>query len=1044
MATTLGSAQTPVPISGAAELERQEQVASALHRLLALASDDPTVVTSQQELRDWKEELERLRCAVHLNDLDSCRSQHRLFSLHFALREDHGLREAESHLTDASEVERQDFFHGIYSRMNQGEFSSFGFSEENFKAALEQERELRLGKSREARERIQELEGLCLPLLQEQIASCGRAAGSFPWSSIAASQGGRWHTQLDALTLETPDDLWIVAEAQPSAITNCTSADSGQDVLIVVDLSGSMCHVLDVLKECLRDVVAHAQESDRLCLIGFSSEPTVLCDWIELGGNGGLQNRNTLCACVEAMEAGGGTRLVPALDLVGEQLRTRREPRPAAVVLLSDGDPEEPSEALSSAAYKAFSLEGSDPLVVAMALGHESRPDLMALLAQCGCGASLYISGQPQLALQLGRMWGLLAASRRAADAKARGSLHEAFLILEPGDGSQFVETERSPGGLVPLASSDGRQLLALRCGRHAPAGDGSCRLAARLALPPWARSPLEAEALQRPLLRATWVWRDASGAVKAASDTLRALQVPELLVEAKVGLPLRVVMAVDSEACESFERERFVNALASALGLESSRLSLERVTPGSIIADLQILDAEITDARKLDVAESTEGCASLAEVLETQGFESACLKVPGRRALRRVLQWRLAAALEATASGLPNSQEALAAVAAAARSREVRRYDVDPNPASGGAAAVLADAMAAEQMLADGLAPCHVHALQQQSHAHCQQLCPELEPSCHSLGCYELSALKEASIAFGSRAEVRSQDLRPAAPVLSFDSSSLLQLSSEDAPDVAAAITSFQVEVHHGDRCSTTEVPVRAGAQCLATLHLSALEPGAEHAVVASGRCGRIWGERSAPLLCRLYTPAAPLPPSPSRARHGRARRSSSLARSAVETCITEASATAVGTLSLAWELLPRERPELRWCVRVEAEEQEVTPLLAEDLSECHTSFTGLAPSISYRFTISATAPALQAPPQSPQDLRHRPMAELSVTGSRLGAPAVSMATLPKPLEGIVVLPPFSRGKLAALEADPYLKPSPLGLQGIFLRVPGGRSRNT
>eukprot|EP00930_Biecheleria_cincta_P054992 TRINITY_DN41365_c0_g1_i1.p1 TRINITY_DN41365_c0_g1~~TRINITY_DN41365_c0_g1_i1.p1 ORF type:complete len:860 (+),score=148.60 TRINITY_DN41365_c0_g1_i1:352-2580(+) len=741
------------------------------------------------------------------------------------------------------------------------------------------------------------------------------------------------------------------------------------------------------------------------------------------------------------MDAGGGTRLVPALDLAGEQLRARLNPRPAAVVLLSDGDPEEPSEALSSAACRAFSTEGVDPLVVAMALGRESRPDLMALLAQSGCGASLYISGEAQLASQLGRMWGLLAASRHSVEAKTRGSPHEAFLILEPGDGSQFLETERSPGGLVPLASGDGRQLLALRCGRHAPAGDGTCRLAARLALPPWARAPLEAGALQRPLLRATWVWRDAYGAVKAASDTLRALQVPELLVEAKLGLPLRVVMAGDADAYESFERDRFVNALASALGLESTRLALGRVTPGSIIADLQILDAEATDVQKLNIAESAEGYASLAEVLATQGFEATSLKVPGRRALRRVLQWRLAAALEAAATGSPNSQEILRAVAAAARSAVVRRYDNDPDPGSGGAAAVLADALAAEQMLAAGLSPSHVHALQQQCHAHCQQLCPEFEPNFRSVGCYELPTLKDASIAFSSRAEIRARDLRPAAPVLFFESPGVLQLSSADAPELAAAITAFQVEVHHGDRCSVTEVPARVGCQYLASLHLSALEPGTEHAVVASARCGSAWGERSAPLLCQLDVPAAPSLASPSRARRARARRSSSMTRSSAETSVTQASATAVGTLSLAWEVLPTHWPELRWRVQVEAEESDATLLVADGLSTCHASFTGLASSTSYRFTIDAMAPP--SPPPPPPSIERMAMGDLSVTGSKLSGALRSAASMPKTLEGVVVLPPFAKSKLAALEADPYLRPLPLGLPGAFLRMPGGRFRN-
>lgn len=163
-------------------------------------------------------------------------------------------------------------------------------------------------------------------------------------------------------------------------------------------------------------------------------------------------------------------------------------------------------------------------------------------------------------------------------------------------------------------------------------------------------------------------------------------------------------------------------------------------------------------------------------------------------------------------------------------------------------------------------------------------------------------------------------------------------------------------------------------------------------------------------------------------------------MTRSSAEVSVTEASATAVGTLSLAWEVLPRDRPELRWCVQVVAEESDATPLVADSLASCHASFTGLASSTSYRFSIEAMAP----PPPPPPSVERVTIVDLSVTGSKLGCATSSAVSMPKTLEGVVVLPPFAKGKLAALEADPYLKPLPLGLPGAFLRVPGSRSRNS
>jgi len=809
-----------------------------------------------------------------------------------------------------------------------------------------------------------------------------------------------------------------------------------------------MCHVLDVLKDCLRDVIAHAQNGDRLSLLGFSSEPSLLCDWIDLGGPKGAENRRTLCACVEAMEAGGGTRLVPALQLSGKQLSKciANADRSCAVVLLSDGDPEEPPEALSSAAADAFGASPMNPLVVALALGHESRPDLMALLAQCGCGASLYISSHAQLPSQLGRMWGILDASQRL-QSKASGGVAEAFLVLEPAEGVQLLESERSPGGTAPLISSDCRQLLALRCGRHAPgAGDGSCRLAARLSLPSWAKAPLEESMLQRPLLRTTWVWRNGDGAVKAVSNVLRAVQVPALVVEAKLGLPLRVVLAVDSTDCDSFDHERFLGVLAASLGMEKGRLELGRVTPGSINVDLCLLDAAPGESDKLGAVEHSAHSEAFATILASHGFEAATFSAPGRRALRRVLQWRLAAALEAAAEGLPGAQEALGNLVAVATSDVVKRHDISNDPLAGGAAAVAADAAAAlETMSSRGkLMRGEVHALQQQSHAHCQQLCPERHPGAAAVACYELPSMEEASAAFEVRADIRSKDVCPAAPLLEVVSDAgtrRFRIRSQDPSDVQSAISTFKVDIHYGNSSSSTEIPVSAGTALaeegiLAELP-APLEPGSEHAVVVSANCGCGWGEQSQPLLCTLWElPSSGSPvASPSRRRH-RARRSS-LVRSSAEISLTDASATAVGTLSLSWQV-QKPRPDLLWSVHVEAMVGEQT-LCAENLRECQAGFTGLDPSTSYRFTISA-----EAPPEAPH-VRRGPGSSaslsfdgLAVTGSRFSE---APPALPRTLEGVVVLPPFEKGCLAVLEADPFLKP--IGTPGTYLRI-AGRSRSS
>merc|ERR1711988_1500129 len=112
-------------------------------------------------------------------------------------------------------------------------------------------------------------------------------------------------------------------------------------------------------------------------------------------------------------------------------------------------------------------------------------------------------------------------------------------------------------------------------------------------------------------------------------------------------------------------------------------------------------------------------------------------------------------------AAGSPQANDALRSVVALATSATVKMYDCDLDPSSGGAAAVAADAARAANVVAAGgsiaeLAASSIHALEQQAHAHCQQLCPELAPDASAVRCYEADKLRQASVAFQANAEVR------------------------------------------------------------------------------------------------------------------------------------------------------------------------------------------------------------------------------------------------------------------------------------------------
>eukprot|EP00929_Paragymnodinium_shiwhaense_P091320 TRINITY_DN51318_c0_g1_i1.p1 TRINITY_DN51318_c0_g1~~TRINITY_DN51318_c0_g1_i1.p1 ORF type:complete len:1163 (-),score=250.41 TRINITY_DN51318_c0_g1_i1:112-3528(-) len=1128
----LGSAPTPVPLSEAAELERQDQVAVGLARLLAgtrsSSADDSWALglarsiagAKNPQLDAWAEELEEHRCRVHLADFERCRSQHRLFSVNYAMHNDPALEEEEVRLLSATEEERQTFFDGIHKRIQRGDFSEFAFTQESFKGVMESVREARQRQASTAIERIQQLQELMEPCFRQRLGECAEALANFPFETLSGEPEMRWTTKVDALTLETAEDLWVVAEGSPapgrSSTTEASAARAAppapaapRDLLLVVDLSGSMCHVLPVLKECLHDVCGRVQEGDRVCIVGFSSQPKVLCEWTEISqGSAGQEARRLLQECVEGMTAKGGTCIVPALKMARSQLENRppasEDLRRTAVVMLSDGDPEEPPEALSSTAARVFANSGIEPpLIVGLSLGKESRPDLMALLAQSGCGASLYIATGEQLPSQLGRMWGLLGGQRGASAGSCEQHLADAFVVMEPAAGVEIIEYERSPGGVVPLKASDGRQLVAMRCGRHLLPGDGSGthRFAARLRLPDWARSRIGNSELQRPLLRTTWIWRMANQPVQATSETLRAVQVPSLLLEAKLGLPLRVHMAADASGIETFDRQRFLATLALALGVPQEKLVLGRLSPGSIIADLHLAGADASLPQIVHAACSNE---AVRTELVKNGFEEPTVSSPGVPALRRVLQWKLAAALEAVASvaSKGSSEEAgdrfavaeaaLASVVSLATSPAALALDPDRSPSSGFAAAVTADAEAALTVLGrsqqgqsdDGSQLNLVHSLEQQAHAHAQQLCPELSPTAVSVRCYEMSAMKEASMSFQRNAEAREKAMPPPAPVVSASETpagvTVLHIFVEEsgadatAPGPISAISAFEVSVHYGDRVATKLVPLAVGAAASpqgVAVELTPLEPGAEHAVVARALLGRSCkSEPSPPLLLRIASPcsggSAEAASSPARSGAGRRtvrRMSSPASTNKNGVLLLEASATVLGTLSLSWEAPLQKTYQFMVTVEPDQPAQALPGAVSEEQArkvvetqEWRASFTGLTPSASYKFRIEAKAAKPEADPvcpSPPPSQARKSAARASFAGDvnslascisvnslkGSAAPAAAAATPLRAVEGVVVVPPVAPGVLASIASDCWLRPFG-SCQGVFTRATGGR----
>lgn len=126
----------------------------------------------------------------------------------------------------------------------------------------------------------------------------------------------------------------------------CRPADRDQrTVVFLLDVSGSMAREekLRIAKEAIEQVVAKLNPRDRLGLLAFREKPEL---WTGLRpkGDGAGESRGFI-ETLAALSPGGGTRLLPALDRVIEEL-SRDRIEGVHLIVLSDGLDEEGVEDL--------------------------------------------------------------------------------------------------------------------------------------------------------------------------------------------------------------------------------------------------------------------------------------------------------------------------------------------------------------------------------------------------------------------------------------------------------------------------------------------------------------------------------------------------------------------------------------------------------------------------------------------------------------------------------------------------------------------------
>ena len=123
-------------------------------------------------------------------------------------------------------------------------------------------------------------------------------------------------------------DFQIFEDETPQRVATITNEDSPLDLVVAIDISGSMEDALEEVKAAVKQLLAKLRPGDAVTLLGFNDTTFVVAER--------EKNRQVRESAVDLLSAWGGTALydatVRALDLVTRQ--TGRK----GVVIFSDGD----------------------------------------------------------------------------------------------------------------------------------------------------------------------------------------------------------------------------------------------------------------------------------------------------------------------------------------------------------------------------------------------------------------------------------------------------------------------------------------------------------------------------------------------------------------------------------------------------------------------------------------------------------------------------------------------------------------------------------
>jgi Ca-activated chloride channel homolog len=208
-------------------------------------------------------------------------------------------------------------------------------------------------------------------------------------NALVADRSGRFVTGL------TPDRFRVLVDGKPQRILHFAAEEAPLEIVVAVDISGSMGAAIEDLKIAVRQFLSRLKPSDLVTLVAFNEEMFTLTQR--------ESDPQKLLAAVDRLTAFGGTMLYDVIIRSLELLS--RQPGRRSLVVFSDGD-DQSSQATFANVDRA--LRGSDATLFTVGLGRgRDQADLretLAALAEPTGGRALFADNPSELGETFGEV----------------------------------------------------------------------------------------------------------------------------------------------------------------------------------------------------------------------------------------------------------------------------------------------------------------------------------------------------------------------------------------------------------------------------------------------------------------------------------------------------------------------------------------------------------------------------------------------------------------------------------------------------------------